>query len=236
MEEILQQYQKLEQEEKEQMISNSQYCSYLYTQYFRHFLRTDVKEDISWKTNIAVQQVILGDSYPLYCLHKLIHVNKNAEEESRELIQSDIKDLNIQFPIIQFQYRNQMYKIVNLFSTSISSELKEKLYHDIYEQPRNCHQLALEIAKEIKGEIYTGYLQFPTMNMLHSWCVKDGLVYDTMYHFILSQELYEKIFNPVDVIVIPHDSICHEKMKIGDIEMPYSVYLYCDYRKNMKQK
>lgn len=236
MEEILKQYQNIEQEEKEQMASNSQYCSYLYAQYFDHFLKTGEKEDISWKTNVAVQQTILGDSYPLYFLHQLIHFNENKEEESRGLIQSGIKDLKIQFPTIQFQYRNQMYKIVNLFSTALSPELKEKLYCDIYEKPRNCHQLAIEIAKEVKGKVCTGYLQFPTMNMLHSWCVKDGLVYDTMYHFILTQELYETIFNPVDVIAISYDSICNEKMKIGDIEMPYPVYLYCDYRKKMKQK
>ena len=40
MEEILKQYQNIEQEEKEQMASNSQYCSYLYAQYFDHFLKT----------------------------------------------------------------------------------------------------------------------------------------------------------------------------------------------------
>ena len=53
----------------------SQYCSYLYAQYFDHFLKTGEKEDISWKTNVCCSTNLLGDSYPLYFLHQLIHFN-----------------------------------------------------------------------------------------------------------------------------------------------------------------
>lgn len=240
MNEIIKQYQKIEQEEKSQMNSNAQYCQYLYVQYYGQLLeqlsQVPFLEDISWQADMAVNQTLLGTSYPLYFFHHMMHVNDYQQDAKRLLQQAGIKELHAESSGIYFQYQNQNYHITNLFSTFLSEPLKEKLYADIHMKPRNCHQLAVDIAREIKGEVYTGYLQFPTMNMLHSWCVKDGLVYDTMYHFILTQELYETIFNPVDVIAISYDSICNEKMKIEDIEMPYPVYLYCDYRKKMKQK
>lgn len=234
--EIIKQYKELEQEEQAQIYSNSQYCSYLYKQYLDYFSRVESKEDITWKINIAVKQTVLGSSYPLYLFHQMIHVNENVKDEIKILQQAGIKNLHFQFPIIYFQYQDQEYKITNLFSTPLSKQLKEKLYEDVYMKPRNCHKLTMEIAKEIKGEVYTGYLQFPTMNMLHSWCVKDGFVYDTMYDLVLTQELYEIIFEPVNVIAFSFDHIYSDEIEVENITMPYPVYLYCDYKNTMKQK
>ena len=240
MNEIIKQYQKIEQEEKSQMNSNTQYCQYLYVQYYGQLLeqlsQVPFLEDISWQADMAVNQTLLGTSYPLYFFHHMMHVNDYQQDAKRLLQQAGIKELHAESSGIYFQYQNQNYHITNLFSTFLSEPLKEKLYADIHMKPRNCHQLAVDIAREIKGEVYTGYLQFPTMKMFHSWCVKDGLVYDTMYDFALTEELYETIFEPVDVIAISYDQILNDEIEVEDITIPYPVYLYCDYKNTIGQK
>lgn len=239
MNEVLKQYQKIEQEEQIQMKANAQYCYYLHMQYYEQYLKQFSQsfspEEILWKVDEAVNQTILGASYPLYFYHHLLHVNDDKQDKKRDLHQSGIQDIHVESSRIQFQYRSQNYEIANLFSTSLSETVKGKLYADIYSTPRNCHQLAMDIAREIKGEVYTGYLQLPTMKMFHSWCVKDGFVYDTMYDFVLTQELYETIFEPVDVIAIPYDCIIQDEIEVEDIKIPYPVYLYCEYKNDIGQ-
>lgn len=78
MNEIIKQYQKIEQEEKSQMNSNTQYCQYLYVQYYGQLLeqlsQVPFLEDISWQADMAVNQTLLGTSYPLYFFHGKIFI------------------------------------------------------------------------------------------------------------------------------------------------------------------
>lgn len=66
MNEVLKQYQKLEQEEQIQMKANAQYCYDLHMQYYEQYLKQFSQsfspEEILWKVDDAVNQTILGAS------------------------------------------------------------------------------------------------------------------------------------------------------------------------------
>lgn len=246
MSSFLKQYEKLEQQEQKQMRNVSYYCHMLNQLYFEQEKNHLNSLSIQLRTTLLVQKEILGYNFPLYLLHHIFHLHTIPLEKLDDILNFvDISYFQLKNHQFSFMYQNQFYQLIDFSFFSLSKSLQEKLHEDSiafteiqskYQAKRNCHTLASILSKEVDGEVYIGYLQFPQMKMLHSWCVKGNTVYDTMYQFVLSWNLYEKIVSPIDMIAISNKDLNQEYKNEDGIVVPYPIYLYCNYLNDIGEK
>lgn len=139
-------------------------------------------------------------------------------------------------------YRKKDYDFFDLFSFPLTDAVSKNLVAAKCESQGNCHVLSEQIAQDCHADIYMGNLQYgfqnTTLDLLHSWCEKDGFVFDTLHNFVMPKDLHTEIYDVDNIIMFENGNLDTEEMAEFEKStgVPYIVGEYCNYLLSTKTK